>query len=34
MATKTKGNARLDEALLEMTQDMRSMLLSHATAAE
>ena len=29
---KAKGNARMDEALLEMAQDMRGTLLSSATA--
>ena len=30
--TRTKGNARLDAALLEMAQDMRGTLLSKETA--
>ena len=32
MATKAKGNKRLDAALLGMAQDMRGTLLSKATA--
>ncbi len=32
MTTKTKGNARLDAALLEMAQDFRGRIISHETA--
>ncbi|MGO9172433.1 MAG: helix-turn-helix domain-containing protein [Rhodomicrobium sp.] len=34
MRKKIKGNARLDEALLEMAQDMRGTLLTEETAGK
>lgn len=32
MTKKTKGNARLDAALVEMAQDFRGRVVSHETA--